>query len=565
MQRFEDFTYERPNMDEVKQAFQDALETFKNASSADEQEQAMEQINKLRLNFQTMAQLANVRHSIDTNDEFYEKEKAFFNQNSPAYSQLNNAFYRALDNASFKEELINRKGALLFEKARMSLKTFDPAIMDEMKQENELTTKHQKILASAQIEFEGKEYNLSQMAPFAQSKDRETRKKASKAVSNFFQKHEDDFDDIYDKLIELRTTMAKKLGYPSFTELAYDRLGRMGYGPKEVKAYRDQVADKIVPLVDELQKRKGKRIDVDPLYHYDLSFEFKSGNPTPKGDKDALVAHAKTMYEAMGEETGTFFNMMVDRNLMDLESKKGKAGGGYCTMIADYGVPFIFANFNGTKHDVDVLTHEAGHAFQFYMSMPLKTPEYILPSFEAAEIFSMSMEFLAWPWVEGFFKEDTDKYKFSHLSQALFLITYGVSIDEFQHEIYARPELSKQERKDLWRSIEQKYAPYRVYKDDRYLEGGNAWQRIMHIFAVPFYMIDYTLAQAVALQFWTLSQKDYDHAFDRYVKLAKIGGSKPFINLVEEADLSNPFTPGTLDTVIKQVKDHLDSVDDTNL
>ncbi len=562
--KFEDFKYERPDMDRFKQEFTQALETFKNASSATEQEKAMDEINRLRFDFRTMQTLASIRNSIDTKDEFYDKEKQFFNQNSPVFSQLNNQFYQALSDATYKTHLIETKGKLLFDKAEQSLRTFADSIMEDLGEENRLSNEHQKLLASAEIEFEGETRNLSQLAPFAQSPDRKMRQKASKAASGFFESHEDTFDQLYDDLVKVRTRIAKKLGYDSFTELAYERLGRLDYGPKDVKRWRDQVAKLIVPINTELSKRKQKRLELDELWHYDLSLDYKSGNATPKGDKDTLVDAAKAMYDEMSEETKEFFGVMLERNLMDLESKRGKAGGGYCTFIPNYDSPFIFANFNGTKHDVDVLTHEAGHAFQMYMSRHHEVPEYLMATMEASEIHSMSMEFFAWPWVHNFFKEDTDKYKFSHLSQALMLITYGTSIDEFQHEVYAKPEMTKEERKNLWRDIEQKYFPYRKYDDDAYLERGGGWHRIMHIFAVPFYMIDYTLAQSCAFQFWHKAQNDYDTAWVDYLRLCKAGGSRTFLELLELANLENPFKEGTLETVIPLIKDYLDNTDDSS-
>lgn len=550
-------------MEHMQETFQKALTRFNEARNAEAQEQAIDQINQLRFDFGTMARLASIRHSIDTTDAFYDKEKDFFNQNGPMFSQLNNQYYKALIASPFKDALIKRKGRLLFDKAEQSIRTFSKEILSELQEENTLASEHQKLLASAQIDFKGKKRNLSQMAPFSQSSDRETRKAASKAVTGFYQEHEAKLDEIYDKLIKVRTKIAKKLGYPSFTELAYDRLGRTDYDANDVAQYRKQVIEQIVPLNTALFKRKQKRLNLDPIYHYDLSLDYLSGNPTPKGDKDWMVEQASHMYREMSDETDAFFTFMREKNLLDLEAKKGKAGGGYCTFISNYDSPFIFANFNGTKHDVDVLTHEAGHAFQMYMSRHHEVPEYHMATMEVSEIHSMSMEFFAWPWIDNFFKEDTEKYKFSHLSQALGLISYGNAIDEFQHEIYANPNLTKKARKALWKSIDKKYFPYKVYDDNAYLEAGNGWQGIMHIFAVPFYMIDYTIAQVCAFQFWVKSQTNKDAAWENYVKLCKAGGSRSFLDLLKLANLENPFTPGTLSTVIPEIENYLNAIDDS--
>ncbi|MFW5842111.1 MAG: M3 family oligoendopeptidase, partial [Bacillota bacterium] len=322
--KFQDYTYERPNMELYVATFKEALEQFKDAKTVDAQEAAMDTINKLRFDFETMQTLTSIRHSVDTKDEFYDKEKDFFDENSPTFVQLNNLFYEALSSARFEKELRKRKGALLFKQAEQSLRTFSDTILEDLKKENALTSQYQKLLASAEIEFEGEIRNLSQMAPFAQSKDRDTRKAASQAVSAFFEANEDTLDTLYDDLVQIRTSMAKKLGYDSFTELAYDRLGRLDYGPKEVANYRKQVREVIVPIANKLVERQGKRLGIEDMKSYDLSLKFLSGNPTPKGKKAWLVDRASTMYKEMSKETDEFFTFMKERNLMDLEAKKGK-------------------------------------------------------------------------------------------------------------------------------------------------------------------------------------------------------------------------------------------------
>ncbi len=563
--KFQDYKYERPNMEMYAATFKEALDQFKTAKTVDAQEAAMDTINKLRFDFETMQTLTSIRHSIDTKDEFYDKEKDFFDENTPTFVQLNNLFYEALSSARFEKELRERKGALLFKQAEQSLRTFSDEILEDLKKENALTSQYQKLLASAEIEFEGEIRNLSQMAPFAQSKDRKTRKAASKAVSAFFEENEDTLDTLYDELVQIRTSMAKKLGYDSFTDLAYDRLGRLDYGPKEVANYRKQVRDVIVPIANELVKRQGERLGIKDMKSYDLSLKFLSGNPTPKGKKDWLVDRASTMYKEMSDETHEFFTFMKERNLMDLEAKKGKAGGGYCTYIPNYQSPFIFSNFNGTSHDVDVLTHEAGHAFQIYMSRFHEVPEYMWATLEASEIHSMSMEFFAWPWMESFFLEDTDKYKFNHLAGALSFIPYGVAVDEFQHRIYEKPSMSKEERKLTWREIEKTYLPYKDYDDDAFLERGGFWFRQGHIFSVPFYYIDYTLAQVCAFQYWVKSREEREKAWESYLSLCKAGGERSFLGLLELAGLKNPFDDGMIKTIVPSLKTYLDGVDDTKL
>jgi len=346
------------------------------------------------------------------------------------------------------------------------------------------------------------------------------------------------------------------MGYENYIEFAYKKLGRTDYTEEDVAKYRDQIFESLVPVVSGIIKEQGKRIKIDNMQSYDLSLEFLDGNPTPKGSRESLVDKALAMYSEMSPETKEFFNLMVDRELMDLDSKAGKQGGGYCTEFPDYKVPFIFANFNGTKHDVDVLTHEAGHAFQSYESSKLiENPQMVFPTLEACEIHSMSMEFFAYPWMESFFKEDTEKYKFSHVRGALTFIPYGATVDEFQHFVYKNPKATKEERKAYFRKLQLKYTPYIKYDDIPFMQKGARFFAQGHIFQVPFYYIDYTLAQVCALQFYLASVKDRKEAWQRYIKLCRLGGSRPFLELVSEAGLKNPFVPGTIKAIVEELKE----------
>ncbi|TCL49249.1 M3 family oligoendopeptidase [Thermolongibacillus altinsuensis] len=365
--------------------------------------------------------------------------------------------------------------------------------------------------------------------------------------------------------MKVRTNMAKKLGFENFVELGYARLGRTDYNAEMVAKFREQVKEFIVPIAVKLRERQQERIGVDKLKYYDEAFAFKTGNPTPKGDAKWIIENGKKMYQELSPETDEFFRFMIDHELMDLVAKKGKASGGYCTYIENYKAPFIFSNFTGTSSDIDVLTHEAGHAFQVYESRHFEIPEYNWPTLEACEIHSMSMEFFTWPWMELFFKEDTEKYKFNHLSSALLFLPYGVAVDEFQHFVYENPDITPAERKQAWREIEKKYMPTRDYDGNDYLERGGFWQRQSHIYTTAFYYIDYTLAQICAFQFWKRSRENYKEAWNDYVKLCREGGSKPFTELVRVANLISPFEDGCVQSVVGEIECWLNSVDDKQL
>lgn len=563
--KFSEYEYKRPDVKEIEQRFKQLIQQFEQAASFEEQDKAMSDINKLRSEFESMAEIAVIRHSIDTNDEFYKAEQEYIDEASPVYQEYITDYYKALVESKFRSELEAKWGTQLFKLAELALKSFHPDIIEDMQLNNKLATEYSQLIASAKIPFEGEERTLSQLLPFELSPDRDLRRRASEARYSFMAEHEQDFDRIYDELVKTRTRMAQKLGYKNYVELAYIRMNRTDYDADMVANFRKQVLEHIVPVAQKLKERQRERIGVDSLRIYDDNFSFKTGNATPKGDADWILEQGKKMYAELSPETDEFFKFMVDRELMDLVSKKGKQSGGYCTFISKYESPFIFSNFNGTSGDIDVLTHEAGHAFQVYSSRHYQVPEYMWPTYESAEIHSMSMEFFTWPWMDNFFKEDTEKYHFDHLSSALLFIPYGVSVDEFQHFVYENPDATPEERKRAWREIEKKYLPHRQYPDNEYLERGGFWHKQGHIFQAPFYYIDYTLAQICAFQFWKKMNEDREAAWADYLRLCQAGGSRSFTGLVELAGLQSPFKDGTVASVIGVIENWLNSVDDKAL
>lgn len=561
--KLSEIEYKRPEFEQFKSEFQDLLDELKSSTNFSDFESVLKKINEKRELFESFQSLCHIRHSIDTKDTFYDEENSYFDQVSPVFAQISNELNKILAETEFKNDINSKYGAHFLNGIETALKTFDAKIIEDLTKENELASEYDKLIASATVQWEGKELTMSQLSPFATDKNRDTRKKASDTANTWFAAQSEKIDQIYHDLVQVRTKIAKDLGYENFVQLAYYRLGRTDYGAQEVAAFRDAVHRHIVPVVNELRERQAKRIGVEKLEYYDIGFQFESGNPKPKGDPQYIVDAGEKMYKELSKETDEFFQFMLKNELMDLESKTGKMAGGYCTYMPSFKSPFIFSNFNGTSHDIDVLTHEAGHAFQVYSSREQPIPEYYWPTLEACEIHSMSMEFLTWPWMESFFKEDTAKYRFSHLSAGLLFLPYGVAIDEFQHYVYENPTVSPETRNAKWLEIEAKYMPYKANPSSEFLQTGRMWHKQGHLFRVPFYYIDYTLAQVCAYQFWKASQDDFQAAWDKYLKLCQLGGSDSFTGLLSKSDLQNPFEESTLKDVASWVKEYVATVDDS--
>ncbi|CEQ23281.1 M3 family oligoendopeptidase [Paraclostridium sordellii] len=563
--KFSEFKYERPDYSRIRIQFEDLVKSMEDSKSYEELKKNIDEINKLRNHIESMATLVSIRYSINTADEFYEKEKEYWDENGPHYEELNSLFYKQIVNSKFKEELTKDLGKQFMSIADYSLQAFSKEIISELQEENKLASEYTKLLASAKIPFDGEERNLSGLGPYMTSPFRDEREKASKAYYGYFEENEGKFDEIFDKLVKLRHKMAKKLGFDNFVQLGYIRMLRTDYNSEMVAKFRTQVSEYIVPVASKLYDRQKQRLGLQNLRYFDENFEFNSGNAKPKGDSKFIMNNGRLMYSELSKETDEFFKYMLEHELMDLETKKGKGAGGYCTYIPDYKAPFIFSNFNSTADDIDVLTHEAGHAFQVYMSRWIEIPDINFPTYESCEIHSMSMEFITWPWMELFFKEDTDKYKFTHLGSAIKFIPYGVLVDEFQHIIYENPNLTKEERKLVWRDLEKKYQPHKDYEGNDFLKKGGWWFKQGHIFKNPFYYIDYTLAQICALQFWNKMQVDRVKGWQDYLNICKIGGTKSFLDIVSCANLISPFEEGCVSSVIESINSYLQSVNDKNM
>lgn len=564
---FKKLEYKRPDLDVIKKDYEARIEELKNAKTYEEARDVFLKEDAEGKHVDTQATIASIRHSIDTRDEFYEAEEDFWNAAGPELSECGLKWTETLLASPFRKEFAEEFGDIMFVNAEIEKKSFSPEIVAENKEENDLVTKYEKLLATIKIPFEGKEYTMSQFTPFKTDPDDDKRLLAWKAEGKALKDNQEEMDKLYDSLVLLRDKMGRKLGYEGYTELGYYRMKRNCYDKDDVKAFRDAVIKYLVPVVERLYKDQAKRLGKEyPMSYADNALEFRSGNPKPQGTPDEILLEGKKFYDALSPETSEFYNTMLDCNLMDVLSTEGKRSGGYCTNISDERVPFIFANFNGTQHDVEVVTHEAGHAFAYYMNRDRVPSSTSWPSMEACEVHSMSMEFFGWNNVDGFFGSDAKKFRYSHLAGALKFIPYGSLVDAFQHYVYENPGATPKERHAEWKRLQGIYMPWvKLDGDIPFYGDGEAWQRQHHIYSYPFYYIDYCLAQIVALQFWALREKDPKDAWEKYMAYTKQGGSKTFVDLLKSAGLESPFGEECMKTVCAAANKWLDEYDITDI
>ncbi len=554
LQTFENWPFKVPSINVAIKNINKLTSELENAPSAKVAIQIVKKHMKLTDLLQNDFTNVSVRYSIETNNKVYQKAQEKIDEGYPKVQAAELSFVDALLGCKYRKEMEKKFGAFFFKILDYSKKSFSKEVVEEAILENKLSTQYASLIAGCKVPFEGSYYNLPQMGKFMTDKDRKLREKASKAYYGYLETRVDEIEDIYDKLVKVRDSMAKKMGFDNYVELAYVKMNRFDYTKEDVARYREEIRKYVTPIAGRITRTQFKKNRIYRPRVFDLGVYFKEGNPLPKGTTLDKVEAARKMYNSLSKETSYFFSYMVDHHVMDLEAKEGKQSGGYMTYFPVYKIPFIFSNFNGTSGDVDVLTHEFGHSFQAYMARDIKIPEYRSPTMESCEIHSMSMEFFAEPYMDLFFAEP-NKYRYIHLADSICFLPYGAIVDEFQEWVYSNPNCQKGDRDKKWHELEEKYTPYklRCYKGCDYMYTGHRWLTQAHIFQNPFYYIDYTLAQVMAFEFFILDNKDHKKAWNTYLKLCKLGCRYPFRTLVKKCKLKDPFKAGTVKKVINSV------------
>ena len=556
--KFKDIQYTRPDCEAFKKLAEDNAEKIKNAVSYSEAKKIFLEFDKAESEFFDMGNIAYIRHTIDTSDEFYDKENEFLNEKTPELMPSLLAFSNAVYDSRFKPDFVAEFGEQMFAEIELRRKSFSEKNIPLLQKEARLCNEYEKIIASADILFDGKHLNLYGIMSYFENPDRNVRHDAYKAYSKFYESNEENFERIWDELIKVRTEMGKNLGFENYIPLGYMNQGRTDYDEKDVAAFREQVREELVPFCAKLYEAQAKRIGVDKVKAYDEAYLFNDGNAVPVGDDDFLIEQAREMYHDMSKETGEFVDFMLGHDLLDVKNKPKKASTGYMTGLNSIKAPFVFSCFNHTTGDVQVLTHEFGHAFAGYMAMrnqPVST--YYSESTDIAEIHSMSMEQFAYPYAEKFFGDKADKFRFSHLQEALTFVPFGVAVDEYQHIVYANPELTPKQRTAEWKKLEEKYMPWREYDDIDFFAKGGWWYHKIHIFLYPFYYINYTLTTMGAMEFKKKMHEDKESAWRDYLNLCKVGGSLGYKETLKYANLSLPFEKGSVKRAVSYAEDIL--------
>ena len=562
MEKFRDLPYNRPDAGQLKKNLSARLGQFRNAKTPEEADEAFVGFQRAFENWQTLSTIAAIRNTMNMKDGFYDGEMKYFNRENPKLMLNMKKAIKAVLESPFRSHLEKKYGVQMFRKFETQMKLVKLSTVLPSIREGNLCTEYSKTAASCSVEFMGEKCNFYGLLRHMQSTDRAERKAAFREWAKLYEGVSARLDDQYDRLLKIRRTIAKRLGFSNYTDYVYPARGRFDYDAGKIAVFRDAVRIFITPVCEKMYREQADRLGLQRLEWYDEDLCFPDGNAIPVGTPAELTEKARLMYEKMSPETGEFFNFMTENGLLDLVTRENKHLGGYMTFLPDYRAPFIFSNFNGTSADVDVLTHEAGHAFEgYYASRRLPLLQLTGSTSEINEIHSMAMEFFAYPYMESFFGEKAGRYRYSHFTDAFKTIPYLVCVDEFQHRVFEDPGLTAEGRRKIWREIEKKYMPWRSYDGNAFLESGGFWMQKQHIFLYPFYYIDYAMAQLDAFALYRM-QTEGENAWERYLNLCDMGGMYGYFETLSRAGLPNPLEPENVKALSDFVQAHAEKLKD---
>ena len=559
--KFNEMTYTRPDIDALLARCRELAAKAAAAPDGDALVRLYYEQSEAFAEYNTAANLANIHYTCDTRDAYWKAEQDFFDANGPAVTNASVEISRAFLANPHVDALTEKFGTTCVAGMKNAVLSMDDRTVELQQQFNALVSRYQQIYGGALVELDGKQLTIPQLGPYKEDLDPAVRRAAYEAEAGYFDAHRAELDELYGQIVQNLNAQARVMGYHDYSELSYVRMNRIGYGPEEIRKFRDQVANDVVPQLQKVMALRAKRTGIAHPAFTDLPILFRDGNPKPIPGYKARMDAARTMYHELSPETAEFIDFMQDNELFDVESRPGKMSGGYMTSLPSYKAPFIFANWNNTSGDVDVLTHECGHAFEGYVAErdPAIPADLECPGMESAEIHSMAMEFLTAPWHHLLFGRDTDKYALLHAEDSFVFLAYGCEVDEFQHIMYQNPDLTPDERNAEWLKLEKKYRPWIDFADLPFYGRGAGWQRQLHIYECPFYYIDYCLSTMAALQFFLLSLTDHKDAWARYLRLVRRAGTASYTELLETAGLKVPFEEGSIKGIAQQMTDWLEN------
>lgn len=503
------------------------------------------------------ATLTYIRSSLDCTDEFYAEAAQTEAMGLELLDQT--PYLQALLDSPFLPELEEKFGPEYRPRLERQVR-LRSAGLELLAKEQAMINQYQQKKAMIKVPFRGETHSEAEMYALFDSPDRQTRIDARKATFEAFLAQKDDLAPMLLELIDLRCQIAKANGFDSYLDYANVSYFRRGYGEAELTAFCEQVKTDLMPLLAQLREEQRRELDVDKLMVYDLSVRFRDGNAVPIGGTAGLTEASQKMYDSLSPEFGKFFRAMIESESFSVDPSPNKiAGMGFCTVLRRGLLPFVFGNCNGTDTDVSVFTHEIGHAWQGYRTGQQNYPDIFRDmALDAVEIPSKTMELFAYPYAEGFFGADAEKFRQGHFREALREIAAYCSLHELNTWIYTHPGASFDEIAAAGAEIEKLYEPGLDYGElEPYILRGGALLRNLAVYGLPRYVISYALSEMCAMDLFARRAKDPAAAWDAYEKLCASGGSRSYPETLRQAGLSPAYAPGSVKKVADFAREYL--------
>lgn len=476
----------------------------------------------------------------------------------PKLSAIGDRLNRRIMDSPILDELDQDKFGVMIRDIRADIEIFREENIPLRTELTKLGQQYEEICGSMMVSFDGEEKTMQQMGKYLQVTNRETREDAWRVVWERRSKDADKIDDLYGKMLSIRHQIAINAGFENYRDYAFVAKHRFDYTPVDCEDFHAAAEQVCVPLGRVLDKQRKELLKVNTLRPWDLGVDVYARPPLkPFNNVDEMVEGTSKMFHKISNELGSMFDSLRDGKSLDLDSRKGKAPGGYQISFDRIRRPFIFMNATGLQRDLETMVHEAGHAFHAIYSSELQLIDHRNPPIEYAEVAAMSMELLVHPHLEEFYsKKDADRARRNHLEGIVSLLPWIATIDAFQHWVHTNPGHSKEERTKVWRNLRSRFGADVEWDGIEELRD-IGWHRQLHLFTYPFYYIEYGIAQLGALQIWLQSLESIEFALENYADSMKLGGSKPLPELFSTAKLEFSFDPNTVRSLIEAVQDKL--------
>ena len=503
-----------------------------------------------------------IRMTCDTENKSLEEAFVFFvTQIQPKIQPYADKLNIKLIDSPYTSELDQEKYFTYLRNVRKSIDLFRDENIPLLSELSVLAQQFGVINGKMTVEVEGKEYTLQQAAKFLENHDRNLRESVYRKINERRLQDKETLNTLYSQLVEKRQQVAKNAGFANYRDYKFKELGRFDYTKEDCYQFHDSVKQHILPLVEQIYEKKKKKLGIDKLRPWDLEAEPEGINPLrPFKTSNELLEKSITVFEKVRPFFADCLRKMNAMNRFDLESRKGKAPGGYNCPLAETGAPFIFMNAAGQMHDVTTMVHEGGHAVHSFVTHPLELSSFKEYPMEIAEVASMAMELFSMDYWDVFFqnKEELSRAKEHQLERVITIFPWIATIDKFQHWVYENPGHTVEQRGEKWLQILKEFSSVNI--DFEGLENYRtfSWQRQLHLFEVPFYYIEYGIAQLGAIGLWHQFRNNKEAALDNYIRSLSLGGTKTLPQLYKEAGLEFNFSPVYIKRLMDFVKDEME-------